>query len=59
PHPGIIFIPMGPWANQIINPSSESCGTPEYKGINARVEAIPDGKVLDALELIRKLTQKK
>ncbi len=59
PHPGIIFIPMGPWANQIINPSSESCGTPEYKGIKARVEALPDGKVLDALELIKKLTQKK
>ena len=52
PHPGIIFIPMGPWANQVVNPSSQSCGTPTYKGMKARVEVIQNGKVLDALDLI-------
>lgn len=57
PHPGIIFIPMGPWANQVVNPSSQSCGTPTFKGIKARVEVVKDGKVLDSVELISKLKE--
>jgi len=57
PHSGIIFIPMGPWANQLVNPDSQSCGTPTYKGIKAKVEVVKDGKVLDALDLIRQLKE--
>ena len=57
PHPGIIFIPMGPWANQLVNPSSQACGTPTYKGIQAKVEVVKNGKVLGALELIGKLKE--
>ena len=57
PHPGIIFIPMGPWANQVVNPDSQSCGTPTYKGMKASVEVIKSGKVLDALELIKTLKE--
>ena len=57
PHPGIIFIPMGPWANQLVNPSSQGCGTPTYKGIKAKVEVVKSGKVLGALELIGKLKE--
>ena len=55
PHPGIIFIPMGPWANQLVNPDSQSCGTPTYKGMKAKVEILPNGKVLGALNLIARL----
>jgi len=57
PHPGILFVPMGPWANQLVNPDSQGCGTPTYKGMKAKVEVIKSGKVLDALELIRKLKE--
>jgi len=57
PHPGIIFIPMGPWANQVVNPDSQSCGTPTYKGMKAKVEVIKRGKVLDALDLIKTLKE--
>ncbi len=57
PHPGIIFIPMGPWANQLVNPDSQSCGTPTYKGMKAKLEIIQTGKVLDALELIKTLKE--
>lgn len=57
PHPGIIFIPMGPWANQIVNPDSQSCGTPTYKGIKAKVEVAKSGRVLDALELMKQLRE--
>lgn len=55
PHPGIIFIPMGPWANAVVNPDSQSCGTPTYKGMKATVEPVPSGKVLDAVSLINTL----
>ena len=55
PHPGIIFVPMGPWANQLVNPDSQSCGTPTFKGMKASVEVVKDGKVLDALDLMKTL----
>jgi formylmethanofuran dehydrogenase subunit D len=48
---------MGPWANQVVNPDSQSCGTPTYKGMKASVEVIPNGKVLDALNLISMLKE--
>lgn len=57
PHPGIIFIPMGPWANQVVNPDSQSCGTPTYKGMKAKVEVMKNGKVLGAIELIGTLKE--
>jgi formylmethanofuran dehydrogenase subunit D len=57
PHPGIIFIPMGPWANQVVNPDSQSCGTPTYKGMKAQAEVAEGAKVLDALALIKTLKE--
>jgi formylmethanofuran dehydrogenase subunit D len=59
PHPGIIFIPMGPWANQVVNPDSQSTGTPTFKGMKAKVEVVKNGKVLDAVQLISQLKEKK
>jgi len=57
PHPGILFVPMGPWANQLVNPDSQGCGTPTFKGMKAKVDVIKSGKVLDALELIGNLKE--
>lgn len=57
PHPGVIFIPLGPWANQVVNPNTYSCGTPTYKGMKAKVEVVKEGKVLDAVELIKRLKE--
>lgn len=57
PHPGIVFIPMGPWANQVVNPDTQSTGTPTFKGIKAKVEVVKIGKVLDAVELIGRLKE--
>ena len=52
-----MFFPYGPWANQVVNPDSQSCGTPTYKGMKANVEVLKDGKVLDALDLIKTLVE--
>ena len=54
PHPGVIFIPAGPWANQIVNPDTQGMGTPVYKGIKAKIEPVKDGVVLDTLALLKK-----
>lgn len=53
PHPGIIFIPMGPWANAVIDPETYGTGMPSFKGTEAEVEVIKGGKILSALELIK------
>ncbi len=48
---GVAFIPMGPYANQIIDPSTDSTGMPQYKGIKATIEKT-DEKVLSVKELL-------
>jgi formylmethanofuran dehydrogenase subunit D len=39
---GLIFIPMGPWANAVVDPDTAGCGMPGFKGIKAEVEATKD-----------------
>ncbi|MEA2045333.1 MAG: molybdopterin dinucleotide binding domain-containing protein [Euryarchaeota archaeon] len=51
---GIIFIPMGPWANALVGPDTCGCGTPRFKGIEAQVEPTM-AKVKDVRELFRGL----
>jgi formylmethanofuran dehydrogenase subunit D len=53
PHPGIIYIPYGPWANVIVNPETHSIGMPSFKGIPAEVEPAPDKPVLSFEELLK------
>jgi formylmethanofuran dehydrogenase subunit D len=48
---GIAFIPMGPWANAVVDPDTKGCGMPGFKGVPAEVE-ITDDKVLIMKELI-------
>lgn len=53
PHPGIAFIPMGPWANAVVNPKTYSTGMPTFKGVPVTVEPAPNEKVLDAITLVQ------
>jgi len=41
PHPKVVFIPYGPWANLLVNPRTQSSGMPTLKGIPAEVELAP------------------
>jgi formylmethanofuran dehydrogenase subunit D len=54
PHPGIVFIPYGPWANVIVNPETDSIGMPSLKGIPVEVEPASDQPVLDLPSLLEK-----
>ena len=53
PHPKIIFIPYGPWANAIVSNETTSIGMPSFKGTPAEVESAPDKPVLTLKELLR------
>jgi formylmethanofuran dehydrogenase subunit D len=46
PHPGVIFIPYGPWANAVVDPETNSIGMPSLKGIPAEVEPAPNKPIL-------------
>jgi formylmethanofuran dehydrogenase subunit D len=54
PHPGIGFIPMGPWANQITSPNTYSTGMPTFKGVPVEVEVAMDQPILLGVELVQK-----
>ena len=52
PHPGVAFIPIGPWANVIVGGDTESTGMPPFKGIKAEITLAKGERVLSAEELI-------
>ncbi len=39
---GIVFIPMGPWANAVVNPDTHGCGMPGFKGVPGTIEPTDD-----------------
>jgi len=53
PHPGIVFVPMGPWANEVIGPDTDGIGMPSFKSISAEIETALEEKILDASALIK------
>lgn len=58
PHPGVAFIPLGPWASAVVDPDTTSTGMPSLKGVKATVEAAKGEKVLSAVELVRQRYRK-
>jgi formylmethanofuran dehydrogenase subunit D len=53
PHPGVIFVPYGPWANAVVDPETHGIGMPSFKGIRAEVEPARDRPLLSLEELLR------
>lgn len=47
---GLAFIPMGPWANAVVDPDTKGCGMPGFKGIQAEIDVTND-KILLMKEL--------
>jgi formylmethanofuran dehydrogenase subunit D len=53
PHPEVVFIPYGPWANRVVDPRTHGTGMPSLKGIPAEIEPAPDREVLRLPELLQ------
>lgn len=49
---GMVFIPMGPYANAIVDPDTKGCGMPQYKGVECEVEPT-DEQTLSVKELMK------
>ncbi|MFN3384557.1 MAG: molybdopterin dinucleotide binding domain-containing protein [Archaeoglobaceae archaeon] len=51
---GIAFIPMGPYANAVIDPATDGTGMPQFKGIKAKIERTEENvkKIRELLEAI-------
>jgi len=48
----MVYVPMGPWANRVIRPNTDSTATPSFK--NIPVELVPTDKpVLDMPTLMK------
>jgi len=47
----LAFIPMGPWANAVVDPDTKGCGMPGFKGVPAEIE-ITNDKILIMKDLI-------
>lgn len=58
PHPGIVFIPYGPWANVVVDPEIHGIGMPSFKGIPAEVEPAPDKPILGLEQLLKQQFRK-
>jgi len=54
PHPGVVFIPYGPWANLLVNPRTHGTGMPSLKGLSAEIEPAPGEQVLSLEDLMKK-----
>lgn len=48
---GVVFIPMGPWANAVVNSDTHGCGMPGFKGVPGVIEPT-DEKPLPLRELM-------
>lgn len=53
---GVVFIPMGPWANALVGSDTGGCGTPQFKGVEVEVEAT-EAPVLGVRDLFRDITK--
>ena len=60
PHEGIIFMPLGMYANWITPPGSEGIGVPQYKGVKAIIAPTKEKilEVEDLLQILEKQTKK-
>ncbi len=52
PHEGIIFMPLGMYANWITPPGSAGIGVPQYKGVKATITPTKE-KILEVEELLQ------
>ena len=49
---GMVYVPMGPWANRVVKPDTESTAMPSFKGVPVELVAT-DKPVLDMPTLMK------
>ncbi len=57
PHPGLAFIPMGPWANAVVDPNTYGMGMPTFKGVPIQVSVATNEPVMSSIKLVQNLVK--
>jgi formylmethanofuran dehydrogenase subunit D len=57
PHPGVAYIPMGAWANAVVDPNTYGMGMPTFKGTPIQVSVATNEPVLGSVQLVQKLVK--
>jgi len=55
--PNIVFIPMGFWANAVVNPNTQGSGMPTFKGVPCEIEPTTE-PVTPIYDLLKKFHKK-
>lgn len=55
---GLVFMPMGPYANAVIGPDTAGSGTPQFKGVEVEIKPT-DMPVLDVRDMFRGMRRAK
>lgn len=58
PHPRIVYMPYGLWANVLVNPRTHGTGMPSFKGIAAEIQPAPTENVPSVLQLLKQFSGK-
>ena len=56
-HPGIAFIPCGPYFNFLLDSYTQHTGMPGFKSITASIDAAPGASILSVEELTKILKE--
>jgi formylmethanofuran dehydrogenase subunit D len=55
PHPKIVYMPYGFWANVIVGPETHGTGMPSYKGVAAEIQSALTEDVSSIQQLLRSI----
>ncbi len=58
PHPRIVYMPYGLWANMVVDPQTHGTGMPSFKGITAEIQPTPAAKVPSIPQLLKQTFRK-
>jgi len=58
PHPKIVYMPYGLWANVIVSPRTHGTGMPTFKGIIVEIQPAPTENVLSLPQLLKQTFRK-
>ena len=53
PHPGIVYMPYGLWANMVVGSQTHGTGMPSFKGITAEIQPAPAEEVPTIPQLLK------
>ena len=59
PHPEIVYMPYGLWANVLIDTQTHGTGMPSFKGIKAEIQSAQNENVPTILQILKETFRKK